>query len=141
MQEDKEGLFDTVDTLLLTLEVFTGMVATLKVKGQITLRAAEESYILATDLADYLVGKGVPFREAHGIVGQLVQYVTEKGKAFRDLSISEYKSFSPLFGEDVCSITVEASLGARNVPGGTGPGQVAQQLARARNIVQGKDDK
>ncbi len=139
MQEDKEGFFDTVDTLLSTLEVFTGMVATLKVKGEITLRAAEEGYILATDLADYLVGKGVPFREAHNIVGGLVQYAVEKGKTFKDLSLSEYKSFSSLFEEDVYSISVESSLGVRNVPGGTGPGQVAQQLARAREIVQGGD--
>ncbi len=139
MQEDKEGFFDTVDTLLSTLEVFTGMVATLKVKGEKTRRAAEEGYILATDLADYLVGKGVPFREAHSIVGGLVRYAVEKGKTFKDLSLSEYKSFSPLFEEDVYSVTVASSLAARNVPGGTAPGQVAQQLARARRIVQGED--
>ncbi len=139
MQEDKEGFFDTVDTLLSTLEVFTGMVATLKVKGEKTRRAAEEGYILATDLADYLVAKGVPFREAHNIVGGLVQYAVEKGKTFKDLSLSEYKSFSPLFDEDVYSVTLASSLGARNVPGGTAPGQVAQQLDRARKIVQGED--
>ncbi|GAG40579.1 unnamed protein product, partial [marine sediment metagenome] len=139
MQEDKEGFFDTLDTLLSTLEVFTGMVATLKVKGEKTRRAAEEGYILATDLADYLVGKGVPFREAHNIMGGLVRYAAEKGKTFKDLSLSEYKSFSPLFEEDVYSVTVASSLAARNVPGGTAPGQVAQQLARARKIVQGED--
>ncbi len=137
MQEDKEGLFDTVDTLLSTLEVFTGMVATLKVRGEKTRRATEEGYILATDLADYLVGKGVPFREAHNIVGGLVQYAVEKGKTFKDLSLSEYKNFSPLFEEDVYSVTVASSLAARDVPGGTAPWQVAQQLARARKIVQG----
>ena len=136
MQEDKEGFFDTVDTLLSTLEVFAGMVATLKVKGEKTRRAAEEGYILATDLADYLVGKGVPFREAHSIVGGLVQYAVEKGKTFKDLSLSEYKSFSPLFEEDVYSVTVASSLAARNVPGGTAPGQVAQQLARARQRLE-----
>ncbi len=137
MQEDKEGFFDTVDTLLSTLEVFTGMIATLKVKGEKTRRAAEEGYILATDLADYLVGKGVPFREAHNIVGGLVQYAVENGKTFKDLSLSEYKNFSSLFEEDVYSVTVASSIGARDVPGGTAPGQVAQQLARARKIVQG----
>ena len=136
MQEDKEGFFDTVDTLLSTLEVFTGMVATLKVKGEKTRRAAEEGYILATDLADYLVGKGVPFREAHSIVGGLVRYAVEKGKTFKDLSLSEYKSFSPLFEEDVYSVTVASSIAARNVPGGTAPGQVAQQLARARQRLE-----
>ncbi len=139
MQEDKEGFFDTVDTLLSTLDVFTGMVKTLQVKGEKTHRAAEEGYILATDLADYLVGKGVPFREAHSIVGGLVQYAVEKGKTFKDLSISEYKNFSPLFEEDVYSLTVASSVAARNVPGGTAPAQVKKQLARARRIVQGED--
>jgi argininosuccinate lyase len=139
MQEDKEGFFDTVDTLLATLEVFTGMVATMRVKGEKTHRAAEEGYILATDLADYLVGKGVPFREAHNIVGKLVQYAVERGKSFRELSISDYKNFSPLFGEDVYSISVESAIAARNIPGGTAPEQVKQQLARARKIVQGED--
>jgi len=139
MQEDKEGFFDTVDTLLATLDVFTGMVSTLKVKGEKTHRAAEEGYILATDVADYLAGKGVPFREAHNIVGKLVQYATEKGKSFRELSISEYKNLSPLFDEGVYSISVETAIAARNVPGGTAPTQVAQQLKRARKIVQGED--
>ncbi|KPJ52793.1 MAG: argininosuccinate lyase, partial [Dehalococcoidia bacterium DG_18] len=139
MQEDKEGFFDTVDTLLATLEVFTGMVSTLKVKGEKTHCAAEEGYILATDLADYLVGKGVPFREAHSIVGKLVQYAAEKGKSFRELSISEYKNFSPRFEEDVHSISVEFAIAARNIPGGTAPGQVKQQLKRARKIVRGEN--
>ena len=139
MQEDKEGFFDTVDTLLFTMEVFTGMVATLTVKGEVTRRAADEGYMLATDLADYLVGKGVPFREAHVIMGRLVQYSVEKGKTFRDLSLSEYKSSSQLFEEDVYNVTAETSIAARNVPGGTAPEQVAQQLAKARIIVQGGD--
>jgi argininosuccinate lyase len=139
MQEDKEGLFDTVDTLLATLQVFTGMVSTLKVKAEKTHRAAEEGYALATDLADYLVGKGIPFREAHSIVSKLVQYATEKGKSFPELSISEYKDFSPRFEEDVYSVSVESAIAARNVRGGTAPGQVTQQLKRARQILQGED--
>lgn len=139
MQEDKEGFFDTVDTLLFTMEVFTGMVATLTVKGKVTRHAADGGYMLATDLADYLVGKGVPFREAHVIMGRLVQYSVEKGKTFRDLSLSEYKSSSQLFEEDVYNVTAEISIAARNVPGGTAPEQVAQQLGRARKIVQGGD--
>ncbi len=139
MQEDKEGFFDTVDTLLFTMEVFTGMVATLTVKGKVTRHAADGGYMLATDLADYLVGKGVPFREAHVIMGRLVQYSVEKGKTFRDLSLSEYKSSSQLFEEDVYNVTAETSIAARNVPGGTAPEQIAQQLGRARKIVQGGD--
>ncbi len=139
MQEDKEGFFDTVDTLLFTMEVFTGMVATLTVKGEVTRHAADGGYMLATDLADYLVGKGVPFREAHVIMGRLVQYSVEKGKTFRDLSLSEYKSSSQLFEEDVYNVTAETSIAARNVPGGTAPEQVAQQLGKARKILQGGD--
>ena len=139
MQEDKEGFFDTVDTILSTVEVFTGMVSTLTVKGEVTRRAADEGCILATDMADYLVGKGVPFREAHVIMGRLVHYAVEKGKTLRDLSLDEYKSSSHLFEEDVYNVTAETSIAARNVPGGTAPEQVAQQLARARKIVQGGD--
>jgi len=137
MQEDKEGLFDTVDTLLSTLEVFTGMIRTLKVKGDRTKQAAEEGYILATDLADYLVRKGVPFREAHGIVSALVKYAMEKGKGLKDLSLGEYKSLSPLFGEDVYSITVDTSVKARNIRGGTAPERVKEALARARRSLDG----
>jgi argininosuccinate lyase len=136
MQEDKPGFFDTVDTLLSTLEVFTGMVGTLKVNAENTRKAAERGYILATDLADYLVKKGEAFRTAHEIVGKLVNYASKKGKTFAQLSISEYKKFSPLFGVDVRKITVESSLAARSVIGGTAPGQVKKALARARGIVE-----
>jgi argininosuccinate lyase len=135
MQEDKEGLFDTVDTLLNTLAVFAGMVGSLKIKGENTRRAAERGYILATDLADYLVKKGEPFRTAHEIVGKLVNYAAKKGKAFGELDIKEYQKYSPLFSDDVYKITVESSLAARNVMGGTAPGQVRQALARARRLV------
>ncbi len=137
MQEDKEGFFDTVDTLISTLEVFTGMIATLKVQGEVSRRAAEEGYSLATDLADYLVRKGVPFREAHGIVGRLVQYATEMGKSFAELGLSEYQTFSPLFAEDVCSISVESSIKARNVAGGTAPQRVKEALEKARRSLGG----
>ncbi|HUT68119.1 MAG TPA: argininosuccinate lyase [Dehalococcoidales bacterium] len=135
MQEDKQGLFDTVDTLLSTLEVFAGMVRTLKVKAENTSKAVERGYILATDLADYLVKKGEPFRTAHEIVGRLVSYAAEKGKPFAELGINEYKKFSPLFGEDVRKISIKSSLAARDVVGGTAPGRVKQALARARKAV------
>ncbi len=136
MQEDKEGLFDTVDTLLSTLEVFTGMVATVRVKAESMGQAVKQGYILATDLADYLVKKGEAFRTAHGIVARLVSYAVEKGKSFSQLSLAEYKDFSPLFGEDVDSITVESSIAARDIVGGTGPKQVARALAAAKKIIE-----
>jgi len=132
MQEDKEGFFDTTDTLLSTLEVFTGMVKTIKVKAENARQAVERGYILATDLADYLVKKGEPFRTAHDIVARLLNYAMEKGKSFSELSLSEYKGFSPLFGKDVYSITVESSIAARDIVGGTAPKQVEQALARAK---------
>ncbi len=135
MQEDKEGFFDTVDTLLSTLEVFTGMIATLKVKPENVVKAMKRSYILATDLADYLVKKGEAFRTAHGIVARLVSYASEKGKTFDELSLQEYQKFSPKFGQDVYQITVESSVAARDVVGGTSPNQVAKALAAAKESL------
>ncbi len=138
MQEDKEGFFDSVDTLLSSLEIFTGMLKTLKIKTENTARATRQGYLLATDLADYLVKKGEAFRNAHDVVGRLVSYAIEKGKTFSELKLTEYKKFSPLFGDDVYSITVESSLTARDNIGGTAPKQVEQALAIAKKITGGK---
>jgi len=137
LQEDKEGLFDTVDTLLPTLEVFTGMLKTVRVNAERTYQAAAGGYSLATDLADYLVRRGVPFRQAHAIVGKLVSYAIDGNKDLGQLDIREYQQFSELFGADVREITVEASVTARNVIGGTAPQQVQAQLARARSVIEG----
>jgi len=136
LQEDKEGLFDTVDTLLATLQVFRGMVGKLKVRPDNLRRAVDRGYILATDLADYLVKKGESFRQAHNVVARLVSYALSRGKSLGGLSLSEYNEFSPLFGEDVYSITVESSLAARNVTGGTAPKQVVKALADARSTLE-----
>ncbi|MEE8473127.1 MAG: argininosuccinate lyase [Dehalococcoidia bacterium] len=136
LQEDKEGLFDSVDTLLSSLEAMAGMVATVRVQEERCRRAAEEGYMLATDLADYLVRKGTPFREAHAQVGRLVSYALEKGKTLPDLGLEEYRGFSPLFEQDVYNITLESSLGARNSIGGTAPEQVARALERAGKVVE-----
>jgi argininosuccinate lyase len=135
LQEDKEGLFDTVDTLHMTLAVFAGMIKTLKVNAESAKKAAGRGYILATDLADYLVKKGGTFRQAHEIVGKLVKYAADKSLSFADLNLAEYKKFSPLFGADVRKITIETSLAARNVPGGTAPVQVKKALAHARRLL------
>jgi len=132
LQEDKQGFFDTVDTLHSTLAVFAGMMRTLTVDVGRAGRAAGESYTLATDLADYLVKKGAPFREAHSIVGKLVRHAINQGESLQELPLADYQRLSPLFGEDVYSITVESSIAARDVPGGTAPRQVAQALKRAR---------
>lgn len=138
LQEDKEGLFDTVDTLNLTLEVFAAMIASLHINKERTRKATEENYTLATDVADYLVKKGVPFREAHGIVGKLVRYAIECKKTLAELDITEYKRFSQKFDKDVKSITVESALAARNIPGGTAPEKVQKALGAAREKLNGK---
>ncbi len=141
MQEDKEGLFDTVDTLITTLGVFRGMVATWRVNTARMGVGMKDGYILATDLADYLVKKGETFRRAHDIVGRLVSETTAKGKTFGELSRAEYKEFSPLFGEDVYAITVETSLAARNVAGGTAPERVEKALTAARKMIKEPEGK
>ena len=136
LQEDKEGTFDTVDTLVATLEVFTGMLATLELDVGRLSETTEDGYMLATDLADYLVTtKGLPFREAHGIVGRLSQYAVTQAKGLHQLTIEEYRQFSPLFGEDVYNITPEASVSARDVEGGTAPRQVLEALKQARMLL------
>lgn len=135
MQEDKEGLFDTVDTLLSTLEVLCGLLGTLKV-NTVRMREAMSGYILATDLADYLTKKGLPFREAYGIVAELTKYAADRGKDLHALTLAEYQRFSRLFNEDVYTITPEASVNARNVVGGTAAKQVSTALTGARRILE-----
>ncbi len=139
LQEDKEGLFDTVDTLLATLDVFTGMVSTLEVDAENMARASSGGYMLATDLADYLVTeRGTPFREAHGVASRLCDYAASRKKGLDELTMDELHMFSLDFGEDVKSITAESSAAARNVYGGTAPAQVREALKRARRAL-GRD--
>ena len=135
MQEDKEGLFDTVDTLHSSLEVFAGMVKMIEVNSERIAQAMEKDHILATDLADYLVKKGMPFREAHGVVAKLSEYAMSKGKTFRELGRKEYREFSLLFSGDVYDITLESSVAARNVAGGTSPQQVGKALKKAKRLI------
>ena len=135
MQEDKELLFDTVDTLLSTASIMTGMVETIKVKPNKINLALDKGYLLATDIADYLVKKGLAFREAHRKVGQLVNWAAEKGKSFSEISLNDYRNFSPLFEDDVYLITDETSLSARNNPGATSPEQVKKAITAAKKMV------
>jgi argininosuccinate lyase len=135
LQEDKEGFFDTVDTLLSTLNILSGLVRTLKVKPEKARVALEKGYILATDLADYLVRKGQAFRAAHEAVARLVAYAIEQNKPFGKLTLAEYKKFSKLFEKDVFEITIESSLAARDVSGGTAPKQVVKALAAAKKAI------
>ena len=136
LQEDKEGFFDTVDTLLATLEVFQGMLAGLRLDVDRVKGLAGESYALATDVADYLVAKGVPFREAHGILRELCLYCESQGKQLHELELEEYQRFSPSFDQAVYGITAESSVAARDIPGGTAPGRVAEALAQAKRLLE-----
>jgi argininosuccinate lyase len=135
MQEDKEGLFDTVDTLQASLEVFAGMIKTLRINTERISQAMKTDYILATDLADYLVKKGMPFRQAHGVVARLSQHALSKGKSFHELPLKEYRKFSPLFARDVYRITVQSAVAARDAVGGTSPRQVGRALKRAKRLL------
>jgi argininosuccinate lyase len=135
MQEDKEGLFDTADTLRSSLEVFAGMVKTIKVNTERISQAMKINYMLATDLADYLVNKGLPFRQAHGVAARLTEYAMSEGKNFRELDLNEYREFSPLFGDDVYKITLESSVASRDMAGGTSPQQVGKALGRAKRLI------
>lgn len=135
MQEDKEGFFDTVDTLISSLEVLTGMVNTLLFKAGNMEKALNQGYILATDLTDYLVHKGESFRTAYDAVASLVNYAAKKEKSFQELSLNEYQNFSTVFEEDVYEITIDSSLAARKNIGSTAPEMVAEALNKAKKIA------
>ena len=136
MQEDKEPLFDTVDTLEAVLRVLPPMLESLTFRVDRMLHAAGAFYSTATDLADYLVRKGLPFREAHEIVGRAVREGIAKSKELGELSLEELKRFSPLIEKDVYgALSVESSLRARAVTGGTAPDAVARAIAEARARV------
>lgn len=135
LQEDKEGFFDTVDTLQSTIAVFAAMLPGVELQAGRVESLAGESGMLATDLADYLVGKGVPFREAHGIMRALCRHCDAQGIALPELPIAEYRRFSLHFDREVYHITAAASAAARDVPGGTAPRRVAEALAQAERLV------
>ena len=139
MQEDKEGLFDTVDTLIPTLRVAEGMVSTMRVHANRMRSAAERSYALATDVADYLVAKGTAFREAHGIVARLSQHASSSGKRLDELGLDEYQRFSDKFDADVRGITVESSVRSRDVRGGTAPNRVESAISDAMTELETED--
>ena len=139
MQEDKEGLFDTVDTLIPTLRVAEGMVSTMRVHADRMRSAAERSYALATDVADYLVAKGLPFREAHGIVARLALRASDSGKRLDELDLSEYQRFSDKFDADVLGIDVESSVRSRDVHGGTAPNRVESAISDAITELETED--
>jgi argininosuccinate lyase len=136
MQEDKEPFFDSVDTLEAILGVLPSLLASLTFRTERMRQAAGEHFATATDLADYLVRKGLPFREAHAVVGRVVLHASRSGATLEGLSLEELRRFSPLIDADVTdALGVEASLRARSVTGGTAPAAVARALAQARALV------
>ena len=135
-QEDKEPLFDTVDTVLGCLRAFADMVPALRPKRDKMLQAARQGFATATDLADYLVRKGVPFRDAHEIVGKAVRLGVETGRDLADMSLAELQRFSPLIENDVFeALSLAGSVAARDVLGGTAPNRVREAAAAARAWV------
>ena len=135
-QEDKEPIFDTADTLVDTLRIFADMATGIKVKPEAMAAALRQGYATATDLADYLVKKGLPFRDAHEVVARAVRAAEVKGCDLVDLSLSELQTFSALIGDDVFAVlTVAGSLAARDHIGGTAPNQVKAAIARLRSVL------
>ena len=135
-QEDKEPLFDTVDTLVASLRVFGEMLGGIEVKAEAMRKAALEGYATATDLADYLVKKGVPFREAHEAVAQAVRFAEGRGCDLAALKLSDLQQFSPLIGKDVfAALTLDGALKARSHIGGTAPARVKAAIAKGRKSL------
>jgi argininosuccinate lyase len=139
MQEDKEPLFDAADTLCACLSVTAAMMDGVAVDRARAEASLSGGHILATDLADYLVEKGVPFREAHEVVGRIVRHCVDTGKEIADLTREEFASFSDRFGDDITTYaTVEASLARKAQPGGTAPARVAERLAHWEKSLGGE---
>ncbi|MBP2637357.1 MAG: argH 1 [Firmicutes bacterium] len=137
LQEDKEGLFDTIDTVKFSLTVYAAMLRGMKVNEKAMRQALKTDFSNATDMADYLVKKGLPFRQAHEVAGKCVAYCLTEQKTLTDLSLQELKEFSPLFEDDILeAISIETCVAARNSLGGTSPAQVGQTLGVAKSVLE-----
>lgn len=136
MQEDKEGIFDALDTLYFALDIYAGMISTMTVNGEHTRAVLESDFSNATDMADYLAKKGLPFRQAHAVVGNAVHYCIEHHKVLLDLSMEEFKAMSPLFEEDIKeALSIENCVKNRESYGGTGPKSVERQQTHAEKAI------
>ena len=136
MQEDKEGVFDALDTLYFAFDIYAGMISTMTVNGDHTRQVLESDFSNATDMADYLAKKGLPFRQAHAVVGSAVHYCIEHHKVLLDLSMEEFRSMSPLFEEDIKeALSIENCVKNRESYGGTGPKSVERQQTHAGDMI------
>ena len=136
LQEDKEGMFDTVHTVATSLEIMTGMIDTMKVHTQTMHDATEKDFSNATELADYLATKGIPFRQAHEIVGKLVLSCTKKGIYLQDVPLDEYQAISELIEEDIYdTLASKTAVVRRTSLGGTSFEQVEWQVQEAKKVL------
>jgi argininosuccinate lyase len=135
LQEDKQSVFETFDNLSLMLPVMAGALSTLEVNAE-RMRTALNPAILATDLADYLVAKGMPFREAHAVIGQAVRKAEEQKLPLHHLSLQDFQAISDLFTQDVYAVfDFETAIAKRDLPGGTSPQAVQAQLEEAKQSI------
>ena len=136
MQEDKEAVFDAADTLSSCLHVFADMISALTFKTDNLYQTAGKGFTNATDAADYLVKKGLPFRSAHEVLGKLVVYCEQKAKPLSSLTLAELKAFSPIFEEDVFEhISLEACVSRRSLPGGPAPDSVLSHIQAMKSYL------
>ena len=136
LQEDKEGIFDAIDTIKFSLAVYERIIRGMKVNREMMKKAVDEDFSNATDLADYLAKKGMPFRKAHAVSGEAVRYCIEHKKWLSDLTMDEYKKMSPMFEDDVYdAVRPETCVKNRNSLGGTSYSQVKMQIDDAREII------
>jgi argininosuccinate lyase len=141
MQEDKEALFDTIDTLSSSLGVMATVIRNIKFDCERARTAASTGYLNATDLADYLVRKGMEFRKAHELVGRIVLYAIEQKKPLENIELESFREFSALFEEDVyASLSLESSIASKSASGGTCQERVNESLHKARREVDGNSE-
>ena len=137
MQEDKEMSFDAIDTVSTCIRLYTGMLATMRFRKDVLRKAATQGFTNATDAADYLVGKGVPFRDAHAVIGRMVLACLEKGCAIDDLSLDEMKTFSDAFEEDIYeALKLETCADRRNTTGGPGTDAMKEMIRRNQSYLE-----
>ena len=143
MQEDKEPLFDTVNTLKACVDIYTRMLPNIEVNRETMLSASKHGFLNATDLADYLVVKGIPFREAHSISGKAVAYALESKRELHDLTVDEFKGFSDLINSDLFEyLSIEKMISRRVTHGGTGYDNVQRAIKQAeQDLKQMKTEK
>lgn len=142
LQEDKEGIFDAIDTIKFSLAVYARIIRGMKVRADVMRLAVAEDFSNATDLADYLVKKGMPFRQAHAVSGKSVHYCIEQGKWLADMTMEEFKSMSDMFDDDIYeAISPETCVKNRNSYGGTSYKQVEIQLILAKDIMEDEEEK